>query len=139
MVLQSKVFLITLMRQYSPVSLKRKTFIRRVSRVGRTISERISLSLTPLRGEPCNVNESVLNGAASIDRGKLSDDDIEFGCDVGSVPNRIDMPTKTTQTNTDEQVITPANAMKLFTKLPFPEPRRVIFLRLREPELLDRA
>jgi hypothetical protein len=97
MVLQSKVFIVTLLQRFSPHISKKRTFIRRVR-------ERLSVSR-----------------ASSAD---LSDHDLEMGLSPKrNVSSSCDSSVDGSNDSHHHRELTTVEAMKLFTKIPFPEPR----------------
>ena len=104
MVLQTKVFLTVTLRKFSPFVSKRRTFIRRVKQ-----------SINDMRSNRRLVQEDTDGNESSSLEVSLTDLD-------GYDPEECDR---------SEQDLTPQAVMKLFTKIPFPEPRRVIRLRHR--------
>jgi hypothetical protein len=121
MVLQSKVFLITVLRRFTPLTSKKRTFIRRVKSV---VAEKIlqspllrnkSGSSKPGEDRPDNSEDQHLNhtdGNRSFQSQHCSED-LETGClpVVDSIGG-----------------VTSVDAMRLFTKIPFPEPKKVVYL-----------
>jgi hypothetical protein len=114
MVLQSKVFLIVLLQKYSPSLTKRKTLIRRVktamTRSWHGTKHERAASLFP--GGTVDVDEVEDASAAGQ---PSSQEDIEIG-------------------ETKDAEITQTEAMRLFTKIPFPVPKRVIHIK---PRILE--
>jgi hypothetical protein len=122
MVMQSKVFLITVLRRFTPMTSKKRTFIRRVKSA---VAEKI-LQSPLIRSKMCssktgedwpdnNHEDPHLNHTDGnhFFRSQNFSDDPETGCSrmedtVGGV--------------------TSVDAMRLFTKIPFPEPRKVVHL-----------
>jgi hypothetical protein len=109
MVLQSKVFLIVLLQKYSPSLTKRKTLIRRMktamTRSWNGPKHELATSLFP--AGTVDVDED-----ASAAGQPLSLEDIENG-------------------ETRDPEISQTEAMRLFTKIPFPVPKRVIHIKPR--------
>lgn len=108
MVLQSKIFLIVALQCYEPQIAKRKTFIRRVKNA---VSE-IGFSRQKMQNRERS-EETDGNDSSSVDVSTISD--LEDQCCIG--PD-----------------VSPQEAMRLFTKIPFPEPKRVIHLRRRNSD-----
>ena len=99
MVLQSKVFIISLLQRFSPHISKKRSFIRRVK-------ERLSI-----RGDSSSVNSDDLELGLSDRKASSCDSSIQsIGVD-GIKSIGVD------------ECLTTTEAMKLFTKIPFPEPR----------------
>jgi len=112
MVLQSKVFLITLLQKFTPFLSKKKTFIRRVKSVSQQVVKSIH-SIKVKKGSDDGLGSSEMDESfESSGKNSPPVEEIEDGC-----------PKSGEMTQTD--------AMRLFTKIPFPEPRRVIKLRPR--------
>ena len=111
MVMQSKVFLIVLLQKYSPSLTKRKTLIRRVktamTRSWNGPKHQVATSLFP--SQTVDVDETEEASAAAQ---PSSLEDIENG-------------------ETKDPEITQTEAMHLFTKIPFPVPKRVIHIKPR--------
>lgn len=103
MVLQSKVFLAVLMQRTSPFLSKKRTFIRKVK-------EKLSY-ISPSKSE---------DSAETAD--KFFD---EAARDLSLYDNVRDTPTS-------QPEMTQTEAMRLFKKIPFPEPRRVINVKQRK-------
>lgn len=114
MVLQSKVFLLVLLQKYSPSLSKRKTLIRRVKTA---MQESFS------HMKPSSKRKSSDDGNASQSGG---DDE-----DEGYVEARLGSQGGVEIGITHSREISQTEAMALFTKIPFPEPRRVIHIKPR--------
>ena len=118
MVLQSKVFLIAALRDFSPLVSRRKTFIRRVKHAVNDVR----CSITGISGS--SSNDARLIAAAecsevSSDGGNLTDGE-------GRVPSESSV-----EEGAAAKPVSQSDAMRFFTKIPFPEPKRVIRLRPR--------
>lgn len=109
MVLQTKVFLIASLKRFTPCVVHPKSLIQRVR-----ASVRIRSSGTVRTTKSSDGSES---GPESMRR-SASLDDLE----AGFVPNNARSADK----------MKPMEAMALFTKIPFPEPRRNVHLRPRD-------
>jgi hypothetical protein len=111
MVMQSKVFLIVLLQKYTPSLTKRKTLIRRMktamTRSWNGPKHELATSLFP--AETVDVDETEDASAAWQ---PTSQEDIENG-------------------ETKDPEISQTEAMRLFTKIPFPVPKRVIHIKPR--------
>ena len=112
LVLQTKVFLIVLLRKYSPFVFKRQTIIRRVQSAIHSSFRRMRL--------PGKTNQS----PAGLDIESCA----TSGDDVASSP-------RARVSHRSEELL----GMKLFTPIPFPEPKRVIHIRPREHDELISA
>ncbi len=113
MVLQSKVFLAVLLQRFSPYLSKRRTFIRRVTEV-------LTCSVRPKESvESCSVGKVQGESMDPIQSLQTSDD---F--------RQAESLDQTASSKRNE--VTQSDAMRLFTKIPFPEPRRVIHIRERD-------
>jgi hypothetical protein len=115
MVLQSKVFLIVLLQKYTPSLTKRRTLIRRMktamTRSWNGPKDEVATSLFP--GVTVEVDEDEGEGEHRSATGQPSSlEDIENG-------------------ETRDPEITQTEAMRLFTKIPFPVPKRVIHIKPR--------
>jgi hypothetical protein len=110
MVLQCKVFLIVTLRNYAPIVSKRNTFIRRVKSA---VSFR--------KSQPAETPEASLRSCAGFtdvaEGSNHSTWDVEDGPAAAADQSHHRM--------------TPSEALKRFTKIPFPEPKRVIQLKPR--------
>lgn len=117
MVLQTKVFLIVALRDFSPFSSRRKTFIRRVKHAVHDVQTSF-MGGKKVYQENTDPNEScvidVSDGYLSEGEANLSSWDLLEG---GSLSNQGE--------------ISQNDAMRVFTKVPFPEPKRVIRMRPR--------
>lgn len=117
MVLQTKIFLITLLSKFTPYSSKRRTFINRVkSAVKQSFRGSVSIDIEQIQlfgSDPPQtiLEETVTPQNESLPRVPL---DLERGYS-SSIAS-----------------VTPVEAMSMFTKIPFPEPRRVTYLHQRE-------
>jgi hypothetical protein len=111
MVLHSKVFLLVLLQKYSPSLSKRKTLIRRVKKA-------VNKSFHGIKGKSKTPDDLGSAGGSEDDEDVSTDirptsaGDIEIG--VGKCRD-----------------ISLSEAMHLFTKIPFPEPKRVIHIKPR--------
>jgi len=104
MVLQTKVFLMVALQRYSPTISKRRTFIRRV---------REKLPRQTTHGSSTTAaSATVLPAPQAMKRDETTDG---FESDCSEVHG------------TDDS-LRPTDALKLFTKIPFPEPKRVVRL-----------
>jgi hypothetical protein len=125
MVLQTKVFLIVLLQNYSPFLSTKRTFIRRVqSAIHKQFNRKVdnqskssnlcrrSFDLECGSGGGCSAPPSL---PSTPQRGGSINKDCNF-----SMPE--------TKDGEPEESL----AMKLFTGIPFPEPRRVINIRPRD-------
>jgi hypothetical protein len=106
MVLQSKVFLLVLLQKYSPSLTKKNTLIRRVK-------ASLTHSFTSLK--KLGSDEEHSHGDAPSSPGIPKNLVVDLECGVLKSGGEM------TQTE----------AMRLFTKIPFPVPRRVIHIRPR--------
>ena len=155
MVLQSKVFLVSCLRKYQPSLRKRRTFIRRVKDAVSTSIHNRSLSLekTPERSLLArSKTESDVPGSSEARGGRstLSTPTLHRSTSLDNTPVSQLTRSKTSgdtpdpseaysfESNDIEEGISDMSpevstsfAMKLFTKTPFPEPRRVAMLRPR--------
>jgi hypothetical protein len=113
MVLQSKVFLIVLLQKYSPSLTKRKTLIRRMK-----------TAMTRSRNEPKHELATTLFPAGTVDV-----DENEDAFAAGQSSSLEDIENGNGETKDPE--ITQTEAMSLFTKIPFPVPKRVIHIKPR--------
>lgn len=115
MVLQSKVFLVVLLQRCSPFLSKKRTFIRRMKEVFRSKSDAVDFDgLIDDNRDISSVNAE----ESSMSKRTTNETNISRGLGVM-------VQSETTQ----------ADAMKSFTKIPFPEPRRVINVRERDSAL----
>ena len=122
MVLQSKVFLIALLQKFTPVLSMRKNLIRRVqTKVVKSVRDFRSRRQSGTHMDPYLSDMDVsahslrsMNGASE-----------SFSSPMPTVIQTLD----NTRGNVSQ-----SEAMSMFTKTPFPEPRRVIHLR---PRSLD--
>jgi hypothetical protein len=112
MVLQCKVFLIVTLRNYAPTVSKRNTFIRRVKSA--VSFRKIQHAETP--------EASLRSWAGLTDVAEGSNHSIG-AWDVEDGP--------VTAADQSNHRMTPSEALKRFTKIPFPEPKRVIQLKPR--------
>jgi hypothetical protein len=119
MVLQSKVFLIVALQKFSPIVSKRRTFIRRVKQA---VSE-MALSRNGLKTRDRTEHTSGVE-SSSVDMSSISDGEVS--------PPESSIDIEGGDSLAGE--MTPREAMRLFTKIPFPEPKRVIQLRPRTLE-----
>lgn len=111
MVLQSKVFLIVLLQKYSPSLTKRKTLIRRMK----------TAMTQSWNGPKHEVAPSLfLSGTVDVD-------EIDDAWAAGQPSSLEDI--ENGETNDPE--ISQTEAMRLFTKIPFPVPKRVIHIKPR--------
>lgn len=114
MVLQSKVFIIAMLQRFSPHISKKRTFIRRVK-------DRLSISKAD---------------SSSVD----SQHDLELGLSSPPKPghrrdNSCDSSINSTGHDSHHhRELTTSEAMKLFTKIPFPEPRLALHVNERKRE-----
>eukprot|EP00527_Entomoneis_sp_CCMP2396_P001794 CAMPEP_0198152200 /NCGR_PEP_ID=MMETSP1443-20131203/58842_1 /TAXON_ID=186043 /ORGANISM="Entomoneis sp., Strain CCMP2396" /LENGTH=295 /DNA_ID=CAMNT_0043818141 /DNA_START=129 /DNA_END=1016 /DNA_ORIENTATION=- len=123
MVMQTKVFLIALLQRFHPCMSMRKNFIRRVQ--------------TKVQKSFC----SWRNRGNATDP-YLSDLDLSTNSDFGDAGGQVPISSNKQQPVVVDDVetcgcrgnISHKEAMSMFTKTPFPEPRRVIHLR---PRSLD--
>jgi hypothetical protein len=120
MVLQTKVFLIVFLQNHSPFVSRRKTFIRKVQMA---INKSIS-----------HVRKSSTDGSfgGTLPNAKSADSlvDLELGASIPSTPPRNATASGAT-TPTKGKDEHDRNEELLFTRVPFPEPRRAIHMRLR--------
>jgi len=158
MVLQSKVFLITALQRFSPYVSKRSTFIRRVqSAVSKRFSQSFSNAKkssfatdelttthdhnrldTPLGGEISSERLPPRTASIVNARAHSSDSDLESATMPRTPPpssGRV-IASQHQSIHRQSSGTTPTDAMRLFTKIPFPEPHRVIHFRPRELERL---
>jgi hypothetical protein len=120
MVLQSKVFLVTILRSFTPCTSKKKTFIRRVtSAVGQKLMN------SPMR------NRLTIPGGSAEDVGnKKVPHSVRF--EAVPAPDILLTAIDTEEgrpPNKPDNKVTPREAMLWFSKLPFPEPRHVVYLK----------
>jgi hypothetical protein len=108
MVLQSKVFLICTLRRYSPQVQKKKTLLRRVKKA-------VS------RHHIFPTNHHSNDHLSDLENGAESDDDDPFRSESFKSVKQV-------------KELSQQGAMELFTKVPFPEPRRVVYLKHRQTE-----
>ncbi|GAX21367.1 hypothetical protein FisN_12Lh069 [Fistulifera solaris] len=112
MVLQCKVFLVVTLRNYAPTVSKRNTFIRRVkSAVSFRKSQHVETPEASLR------SWAGLTDVAEGSNHSIGAWDVEDGPAAAADQSNHRM--------------TPSEALKQFTKIPFPEPKRVIQLKPR--------
>jgi hypothetical protein len=109
MVMQSKVFIVTLLQRFEPQISKKRTFIRRV---------KDSIH----RGHHRDKSASQ-NSASDLESGMTKEN--TSGC-CSSVFGSEIFPGKT------DKDLTTSEAMRLFTKIPFPEPRVILHVYERE-------
>lgn len=156
MVLQTKAFLITTLLKYSPYSSKKRTLIRRVkcavshsiSRSKRKNSNRTAIPkpascpTTPDTSEhdavppsaPLTPDRKISGGSSSSVTNdnndyKIADTRYNYTTPVHHNHNHPGTPIDDVETGSRTEEVSQTQAMKLFTKIPFPEPRRVIYLR----------
>lgn len=125
MVMQTKVFIVVLLQRFEPHISKKRSFIRRVA-------DRLHKPTRTL--ESSSVHES--NGEMT------ADDDLEAATPVvrsNSCSQHSVQSGKTSESDMAEifpgkkgSEVTGVEAMKLFTKIPFPEPKVVLHLRKRD-------
>jgi hypothetical protein len=111
MVMQSKVFIIRLLQRFEPHISKKRTFIRRVKDAmhkTQSLREKIHSSVSA-----DEVELGMANRQASISACSNVDSEI--------FPGKKDND------------LTTSEAMRLYTKIPFPEPRVVLHVNEREP------
>jgi len=121
MVLQSKVFLVTLLRRYTPCTSKRKTFIRRVTSA---VGQKLMNSPMPMR------NKLTIPVGSADDAGNQKvplSGRIEAHSVPATLPTVVDAEDGR-PANKPGNSVTPREAMRWFSKLPFPEPRHVVYL-----------
>ena len=116
LVLQTKIFLIVLLRQFSPFVFKRRTIIRRVQSAIHN-SFRRTLLIGKMNHSPVGLVD-----IESCEESSVSGDDVASSPRARS-PHRSE----------------DSLGMKLFTPIPFPEPKRVIHIRPREHDELTSA
>lgn len=116
MVLQSKVFLIVTLQKFSPFVSKRKTFIRRVRHTFQGMRGDDSRHNLRLQDRATSDETDLINESSSVE---MSSTDMECP------------PPDLEEGDALASDMTPSEAMRLFTKIPFPEPKRVIRLRPR--------
>jgi hypothetical protein len=113
MVLQTKIFLICTLRRYTPQVQKKKTLLRRVTKA---LSNRKSSLQSPSKDDSTNNDSSRHFSDLPDESGMESDDDDDvFRSDSLRGVSELSQ----------------VGAMELFSKIPFPEPRRVVFLKSR--------
>jgi hypothetical protein len=124
MVLQTKVFLIVFLQNHSPFVSRRKTFIRKVQLA-------INKSISHIRKPSTDSSVFTLPNVKS----EVSLVDLELGASPPSTPPRNSTATGATtpMKGKDEY---DQNEELLFTRVPFPEPRRAIHMRLRGDKYL---
>lgn len=115
MVLQSKVYLAVLLQRFSPYVSKRRTFIRKITQA---LTCSIRTNECP---EECAMTNKVVDESSAYQNQTLQEAD-EYG--------QLESMDPTSPCKRHE--ITQSDAMRLFTKIPFPEPRRVIHIRERD-------
>lgn len=148
MVLQTKIFLIVLLQNFSPSISKRTTFIKRIQKaINKSISRHIHASMM----STASVGASPAGGAGVL--GSSPDDtqlDLELGSNSGSSSDGSppSSPVKattraTTTTTKSSKEVGAATATgehqrdnskeddRMFTRVPFPEARRPINIRVR--------
>jgi hypothetical protein len=116
MVMQSKVFIIRLLQRFEPHISKKRTFIRRVK-------EAIHIS----------------HGRRETSSSHFSADEVESGManQQASTSACSDVDSELFPGKKDNDLTT-SEAMRLYTKIPFPEPRVVLHVNEREPRnMLD--
>jgi len=146
MVLQCKVFLIVTLQKYSPLLSKKRTFIRRVKNVVSHLN-RSSKKLQHATPHKDGLNSSrstsdfshgdvtsVSSAAAAVGGGPTSSTGGGYTTPDRRLSRNSSFADLESAATTLEGEISQTQAMRMFTKLPFPEPRRVIYLRSREVE-----
>lgn len=108
MVLQCKVFLIVALKEHSPIVSKKRTLIRRMKTA---VSQNLNKSLNGLKRNLEQETQSAPR-TPQFDRSRSNSPDLEVGGSPSKEVSQVD-------------------AMRLFDKIPFPEPRRVVYLRPR--------
>jgi hypothetical protein len=125
MVLQTKVFLVVLLQNYSPFVSRRKIFIRRVQCA---INKPIRHMRTPSADASMLASCTIPHNRSA---GSLKELELGTTLAAASSPgkNASDIPpppvSKSTRDAHDK------NEMLLFTRVPFPEPRRAVHMRPR--------
>jgi len=118
MVLQTKIFLVVTLQKYTPLLSKKRTLLRRVKvAVNRSIRDmrtRIGSESAAPGEAPLARPTSNLRSSSTASTSRLSSD--QPGNSSTDAPKAVSQ----------------RQAMEMFTKLPFPEPRRVTYLRPRE-------
>ena len=109
MVMQSKVFIITLLQRFEPHISKKRTFIRRV---------KDAMQMGHHRDKSAS---QISAGDVESGMAKENSSDHCSGVDAEIFPGKKDND------------LTTSEAMRLFTKIPFPEPRVVLHVNEREP------
>lgn len=117
MVLQSKVFIAVLLQRCSPFLSKKRTVIRRVKEV-------LRMSISHGNLEEKEEEEEVVNNASIHGEASRA----EHKSKITASESMVSLSNRSKETSQTE-------AMKLFTKIPFPEPRRVINVRERDSAL----
>jgi cytochrome P450 len=117
MVLQSKVFVAVLLQRCSPFLSKKRTFIRRVKDVF------VGKSKTENLGDSDNSDDDEMDVSSIHDH------------NAGPSVSKWTQETVLSRSISTQAETTQTQAMKLFTKVPFPEPRRVINVRERPSAL----
>ncbi len=120
MVLQSKVFLIVLLQKYSPSLTKRKTLIRRMK-----------TAMTRSRNGPKHELATSLFPGVTVDVEEGEGEDLSAAGQPSSLEDVENGETR-------DPEITQTEAMSLFTKIPFPVPKRVIHIKPRIPTVEDK-
>jgi hypothetical protein len=111
MVMQSKVFIIALLQRFEPHISKKRTFIRRVKDAMQKTHSQREKSTSHVSAD--EVESGMANQRPSISACSGVDSEIFPG-----------------KKNND---LTTSEAMRLYTKIPFPEPRVVLHVNEREP------
>jgi hypothetical protein len=108
MVLQTKVYLVTVLRKYTPLPSKRRTLLHRVSSAVRQ-----SINGSKAKMQLDVTREFVRPQREPTPSLRSSFSDLERGQGTSSLR------------------VTPSDAMAMFTKIPFPEPIRATYLQER--------
>lgn len=136
MVLQCKVFLVVLLQKYSPTMSKKRTFIRRVRAA---IDKSISTRITSKRSDSSLENGGTTGEVLTVNRSRSHSPDSSHRSDVEEGRANDSRHNDPVLRSNFESSALHLDVGRLFTKLPFPEPRRVISIRPREEYLQDRS
>jgi len=113
MALQSKVFIITMLQRFSPHISRKRTFIRRVK-------ERLTIT----KGES--------SSADSLDLEMGVSPKSDSGLNKSHKRCSSHDSSKSLGDDSNRRELTTSEAMKLFTKIPFPEPRLALYVNERK-------
>ena len=135
LVMQTKVFIVVSLQRFSPFLSKRTTFYRKVKS-----ALRVGVSVHP-KSPGRRRSTSMVQKELSTDKDDDGNDDDNNNIEVSSVEGESSSHGSTTRMHkiwdSSRQLgdTTQSAAMKLFTKIPFPEPRRVLNVQDRKSPL----